>query len=135
MGKESIRDLIRAKTVGAKKTFREERLALEDGLEVIVRTPTVRERSEIMRRAGVTANQNGRVEDIASLQVWAVIYCTYTPNGERVFEDADAATLMEMPAGSFVDEISETAINLMNVKAEAEAKNSEKTPSASSSSA
>jgi len=129
--KESLRDRMRAATLGAGHKRKEETVEI-DGQTFVVRQPTVAERSQILKRSKANTGELENV-DISEMQVWAVIYCTYTPEGERVFEDADYEALMNQPSGSFVDALATAALRLMNVAEEA-AKNSEPTTNGSSSS-
>jgi hypothetical protein len=126
----SMRDKLRAKTVGAAKTFKSEKV-LFDGEEFIVRQPSVTQRGEILKKSKISTGDIERM-DPGELQVWATIHCVYTPptpelpNGEQVFEEADAESLRGEPSGGYVDAFSEIALKLMNVGEEAE-KNSQKT--------
>jgi len=128
--KKSMRDILRAKTVGAKKQFKSE-IVEWDGEKFEIRQPSVGQRGKILQASKV---QTGDVEkmDFAKLQAVAVICCTYVPGtNEQVFEEADLDALMELPAGSFVDEFSQVALRLMNVEAEVAAKNSVETKNGS----
>ena len=116
---QSLRDKLRAKTLGSSK--RKEETVEIDGDTFIVRQPTVAERALILRKSGATSGEADKV-DIAEMQVWAVIQCVYTPDGERVFEEADYEALRNAPTGSYVDKLAAEALRLMNV-AEVEGKN------------
>lgn len=133
----STRDRLRAKTVGAAKRFREEIVEFE-GEKFIVRQPSVAQRSAILQRARVATNDKGQLAaemDMAALQVWATICCTYATGEEKpLFEEGDVESLMGQPSGGFVDLFGNTALKLMNVEAENDGKNSAMTQSASSSS-
>lgn len=134
MGKTvSLRDKLRSKTVGAKKQFKSE-IVEWDGEQYEIRQPSVGQRGRILQAAKV---QTGDAEkmDLAKLQVMATVCCTYVPGEDTpVFEEADIEALMELPAGSFVDEFAQVALRFMNVDAEEAAKNSTTIASASSSS-
>ncbi len=128
----SLRDRLRAKTVGAKKKFPSEILE-HDGEQYEIRQPSVANRAAIMKKARI---QTGDVEqlDIAALQIWAIIKCTYVPEtNERVFEDSDAQNFLDGPGGLFVDKFAAVAMRLMNVEAEGIEKNSEEITNDSSS--
>lgn len=129
---KSLRDRLRAKTLGAPKK-RDEKIVEIDGEEFLVRQPTVAQRSEILRRSKATTGDVERI-DVGEMQVWSVIFCTYTPEGEQVFEEADYSALKNMPTGGFLDRLAAVAMRLMNA-AVVEAKNSEATESDNSSSA
>lgn len=132
MAKEqSLRDRLRAKTLGSGVKRHEEAVEI-DGETFIVRQPTVAQRSDILKKSKANTGDTERL-DIGEMQVWAVIHCTYTPDGEQVFEPADYDVLRNQPTGSFVDQLGSVALRLMNVAA-VEAKNSEETTSDSSSS-
>jgi len=132
MAKEqSLRDRLRAKTLGSGVKRHEEAVEI-DGETFIVRQPTVAQRSDILKKSKANTGDTERL-DIGEMQVWAVIHCTYTPDGEQVFEPADYDALRNQPTGSFVDQLGSVALRLMNVAA-VEAKNSEETTNDSSSS-
>lgn len=128
---QSLRDRLRAKTLGAGTKRREETVEI-DGETFVVRQPTVAERSFILRKSGANTGNAEQVE-ISEMQVWAVIKCVYSPEGERVFEDADYEALSNAPTGGFVDQLAAVALRLMNV-AVTDAKNSVPTQNDSSSS-
>jgi len=128
---QSLRDRLRAKTLGAGGKRKEEIVEI-DGETFIVRQPTVAQRSDILKRSKANTGDTERV-DIGEMQVWAVIHCTYTPEGEQVFEEADYDALKNQPTGGFVDQLGAAALRLMNVAA-VDAKNSEPTTNANSSS-
>jgi hypothetical protein len=126
----SMRDKLRAKTVGAAKQFKSETVEF-DGEKYIVRQPSVTQRGEILKKSKISTGDIERM-DPCELQVWATIHCVYTPptpecpNGEQVFEEADAESLRGEPSGGYVDTFSEIALKLMNM-GEGAGKNSPKT--------
>jgi hypothetical protein len=131
----SLRDKLRAKTVGAKKEFRQTEVTW-DGETFIVKQPTVAQRAYIMSKAKAQSafgKDDPDRMDLGELMVWAAIHCTYTPDGEKVFEESDHDSLIEQPSGSFVDEFGSAALGLMNVDSKEIAKNSDKTPNDNSS--
>lgn len=108
----SKRDALRSKTVGAAKKFRTE-LVTVDGEEVEVRQLSVRDRLNVYNRS----TKNG-VLDPLQFQIWAVISTCYVPGtNEKLFEDADYDGLVDQPTGGFLDQLSEAAINMLNVEA------------------
>lgn len=128
-----MRDSIRAKTVGAKKNFKTEVVEYE-GEKIEVRQPSVRARSAILKAAKALSGDKDRIE-LDALQVTSVIECCFDPeSGLAIFEEADRTSMQGQPAGGFVDALSEVALRLMNVDTKEVAKNSERTPSDSSSS-
>ena len=101
------------------------------GVKVKVRQPTVAQRDKIMLRATV----DGQIHP-GALAVHAAIACTVDPEtGAPLFVDADAVALINLPTGSWVEELGTAAVNLIR-QAEAAGKASrEKTePAADSSS-
>jgi hypothetical protein len=108
----SARDKLRSKTVGAKKNFRSE-IVTVDGEEVEVRQLSVRDRLDVYNRS----TKNGTLDPL-QFQIWAVIATVYVPGTkERLFEDADYDSLIDQPTGSFVDKLSEAAVNMLSVEA------------------
>jgi len=131
----SLRDQIRSTTLGAKREFASEIVEAE-GEEFEVRQPTVGERGRIYQKAlpdTISEDVDNKEEmtrglmskvDISSLQIWAVIHCTYVPEtDEKVFEPSDFEALSELPAGTFLDELAPAAMSLLNVKPKEDAKN------------
>lgn len=110
----------RATLLGATK-FRAQKLSLatDDGpLEVELRQPSVAGRSTVLRAAGVAGDGKGAV-DLGRLQVAAVLACAYEPEtGGKLFEPADEAALLELPAGGWFDELATAALALINVDQE-----------------
>jgi len=94
-----------------------------------VRQLGVGERGELMRKVslkGRTEEEMMQHIDATEMQIWSVIYCVFDPEtGERVFEEDDYEALLAMPSGGFVDLAAKVAGNLMNVKPEEDAKNSD----------
>lgn len=128
---QNLRDRLRAKTLGAGGKRQEEIIEI-DGEKFVVRQPTVAQRSDILRKSKATTGDTERI-DLAEMQVWAVIHCVYTTEGDQVFEPADYEALRNQPTGGFVDTLGAAALRMMNVAA-VEAKNSEETTSDNSSS-
>lgn len=108
---------IRAALLGAKVEFASKEVTV-CGIKVEVRQPSVKSRRDLFKRATIDG-----VMDSSEFMVWAVIYNTYVPNTEeRVFEDTDYEALVERPVGGFMDQISESAAEMMNVEEGVEAK-------------
>jgi hypothetical protein len=97
--------------------FRTEKVTIDIGegpFEVTLRQPSVAARGKIMAASGALDGA-GNVKDLGRLQVTAVIACAYDSDGKKVFEAADEAALLESPAGGWFDEVSQKAIDLLNV--------------------
>jgi hypothetical protein len=117
-----LRDKLRAATVGSAKSFGEEIVEYQ-GEKFKVRQPSVLQRSMIMQKAKIISGDAEKI-DLAMMQIWATICCVYTEDGEAVFSQEDYASLENQPCGGFVDEFAPIVMKLMNVEAEAKAKNS-----------
>lgn len=126
----SNRDKLRAKTVGAKRVFKNEIVTI-DGAEFEVRQLSIRARNAVFQKA---RSDSG---DIMTLEwmVWLVIESVYVPGtDELVFEPEDYDTLVAQPPGSFIDKLTDIAMDLANVDEKKIEKNLEKTGGDSSSS-
>ena len=98
--------------LGAQRVF--EDIVLE-GATFRVLTPTIAQRSQIARDASLGEGAT----DFALLQVSSVIALVVNPEtGKPLFKKADQNALLNLPAGSFFDDLSEVAIKLMNVQKE-----------------
>lgn len=118
-----LKDKLRQATVGSPKNFKSKKVEI-NGEEFEVRQPSVKDRGQLMNKAGVTSTENVDDMDYASLQAYAVIYCTFVPGtNEKVFSDEDYETLLNSPSGTWVDELSRPIMELMNVQPEEDAKN------------
>lgn len=126
MSKKNLRDQLRSLTVGKAKQF-QKKLVTIDGAEFEIRQPSVAQRSALLRAAGMVSTDKDKKDgdmDFGLLQVLAVIKLTYVPGtNEHVFEAADKQSLLDQPANSFVDALSEVAMKLLNVEPEQAAKN------------
>ena len=112
MSKQSIRDQIRAATIGEKSEFKS-KIVKYNGIEVEIRQPSVKSRKEIMTKA---MTDTGTI-DFAEFLTFAVLYNTYVPDTEElVFEDTDYDGLMAKPTGGFMDQFGADAAELMNVE-------------------
>lgn len=101
--------------------FRKQALKLETAeglLDVELRQPSVAGRSAVLKAAGVSGDGKGAI-DLGRLQVAAVLACAYDPEtGAKLFEPADEAALLELPAGGWFDTLAEAALALINVDQE-----------------
>ena len=112
MTTKSIRDQIRAATLGEKAEFRNE-VVDYNGIKVELRQPTVKARKQIMDKA---VKDNGNI-DILMFMTWGVIYNTYVPDtNDLVFEDADFDAMMEKPTGGFLDKFGAKISELLNIE-------------------
>lgn len=104
-----MRNAMRSATVGAKKQFKRVRVE-HDGIEYEFVQPSLRDRKEIFDRC---MDGEGNMNSVL-LQIEAIINLTVIPDTDvRVFERGDKESLLEFPAGSFVDVFSEKAVNIM----------------------
>jgi len=98
---------IRAKTIGAKKQFKEIEFDFE-GEKVFFRQPTRGQFRDIQK---LSVKDDGF--DFTAYQVWSVIRLTYDAKGERVFSDADFESFMAEPTGGWLDEFSTKAMEAL----------------------
>jgi hypothetical protein len=128
MARKTLRDL----TIGRKVQFATEIVEI-DGTKFEVRSPSIKQREDIMNAAGIHASASGKERDdkisAASMQVLTIIYMVYDPEtGEKVFDLADRDVLLEQPIGGWVDILAGACMRLMkvrNVGEEAPGKNSD----------
>lgn len=107
----SIRDKIRSKALSGAE-FKKEIVKIE-GEEVELREPSAKVRNEVFKHS----KEDGEINPMLFI-VWTVIYCSYVPNTkERVFEDTDFDTLMNLPAHK-LDSLSEAAGRVLNTDEE-----------------
>lgn len=125
----SIKDKIREKTVGMAKNFKQKEIVIdeEEDLKVIVKEPSVAQRTKILQKSKVqSAQAKGDFDriDTGKMQAYAIIECTYTPDGEKVFAETDLDSILNSPTtAKWLDEVGEVALNLLNVQEEEEVKN------------
>src|SRR5690242_12353519 len=102
----------RAKLLGKERGVTREPITFEGDSYDIVQL-TVGKRREMID--SVRNPETGEPEALA-LQVMIVIWCTFVPGtSERIFDNADLATLNEQPCGGFVDQFSEVAMRINNI--------------------
>jgi len=107
----STLESIRAATIGKKKQFKSV-IHKIDGEEIELRQPSLKLRSKIYNRS---LNKEGTL-DLFEFTLWGTIYSTFVPGTQDlVFSEADYDSLLETPAGSFMDELSAEVMKLMNV--------------------
>ena len=110
MTEKSLRDQIRAATVGESSHFRK-KVVEWNGFKVEMREPSNKSKKELYKRC---RDSEGNVDPIEFL-VWSVIENTYVPDtDEKVFEKADYDSLMSKPAGGFIDKFGHAGMELFN---------------------
>jgi len=124
---EELLNLIRSKTIGAKKDFMGE-IVNYNGVEIEVREPSEKQRASIFERSKTKINPNEKGTDvnfnIAELSVWGMICCCYVPNtNTSVFTEADYDGLLNMPA-SQLDGLKTIVVKYLNIDRDKIAKNS-----------
>ena len=114
----SLRDDIRTAMLGKSAVFKNKVVKI-DGVEVEMRQPTVKSRSELFKKC---TDKDGNISH-SDFLVWSVIYNTFIPGtNEAVFEEADYDSLVSRPVGGIVDQLGATAGELMNVEQDTEKK-------------
>jgi hypothetical protein len=117
--KQSLRDELRAATVGAKKVFRTKSVEW-NGLKFEFRQPSLAGRRKLRDKA----LDDGGMIDIFEALVWGVIWNTYVPGtDELVFEETDYDSLVSTPPGGFMDEFAVEIAELYNLDAASIGKN------------
>ena len=109
---QSIRDQIRAATLGAKPQFKSKEVEY-NGISVELRQPNLRDRKKLLE-----ASRNSKGDfDVILFTVNSVILCTYIPGtSEKVFSPEDVEAFMELNTGSFVETFSAAVSELMNTE-------------------
>lgn len=94
----SIKDTIRAKTIGAASKARTKTIDFQ-GVEVAFKQPNLTVQRQLISKA---KGADGELDGVLFM-VWSVIFCTYTPDlTERVFDESDYEILMEQQLGGFL---------------------------------
>jgi len=99
-----LRDL----TIGSKSEYKTIEIDYK-GEKVVFRQPSLRQRKDIITKS---VGDDKEIDGVA-MQVWSVIELTHDADGKRVFTPEDFDSLMEKPAGSFVDTFAESAMKLL----------------------
>lgn len=109
---QSIRDQIRAATLGAKPQFKSKEVEY-NGVTVEVRQPNLRDRKKLLE-----ASRNSKGDfDVILFTINSVVLCTYVPGtNEKVFSPEDVEAFMELNTGSFVETFSAAVSELMNTE-------------------
>lgn len=127
----SARDKIRNATMGKTPEFKNV-IKKYNGVDVEFRQPTIRSRNTLNTICSKVNKEDGTVTvDVFEFLVWAVIQNTFVPGtNEKVYEASDYDSLVENPAGGFMDEFGAIAAELVNVD-KAAIKKGSKTPQTS----
>jgi len=120
MSSNSVRDKIRAATVGSKKQYRKELVELE-GAQVEVRQLSLLERRDYM---SASLDKESNSVDLLKLQVNAIISSCYVPGtDEKVFEDTDEKAIGNSITGGYADTLWEAIQRLSNFSVDDAKKN------------
>jgi len=107
---QSIRDQIRAATLGAKPQFKTKEIELGD-TTIEVRQPNLKDRKQLLERA---KGADGSLS-MMDFTLWSVILCSYAPGtNEKVFSPEDYDSMMEMNTGGFIEKLASAVSELMN---------------------
>lgn len=123
------RDEIRQRTLGRAHRV-PSRLVDVDGVAIEVRRPSIRQRSQILRRGKALGGAQVALDrmDPGEFQVTGLIECCFVPGtDERVFSEADREALLGSPAGAY-DGLTNALMELMSVDEEELAENFGATP-------
>ncbi|MFN7134921.1 MAG: hypothetical protein ACK4N5_22785 [Myxococcales bacterium] len=126
---KSLKNLIRARTLGTPKLRRKEAVELEisttdgesEAVTFLLIQPSIDEKAEIYRRLGITKAEEKTDSsfNMARLQVAAVVACAHAPSvegeaPEKVYTLADEPELLAMPSCRWFDELSKKSLELLN---------------------
>lgn len=128
------RDALRKATLGRPAQNKKERVIVHiDGepVEFYLRRPTMEQRGEIF---GHVDAKNRKVDNIARLQIGALVACVCDEDGVPVFDAADVETLRNTPVCGWLEVLANEAMKYLNPDPAELGKGSGKTPSDSSSS-
>ena len=104
------RDSIRTHLFSGAPQFRSTEVDL-NGVPAEVRQPSIRIRRELFNKC---TDEKGNI-DANDFLVWSILKNTFVPGtNQRLFDDADYDQLMNMPTGSWVDELIEAMSGLTN---------------------
>lgn len=83
----------------------------EDPIHVGVRQPTVRERNKMINQC---RNKDTGVIDELEFVILCAINLAYDPeSGENLYEKSDYDSLVNQPAGDFLDQLGELAVSML----------------------
>jgi hypothetical protein len=108
---------IRQALLGNRPEFKTKVIKDANGFEYEVRQPSIRGRSDIRKSATTTDDKGNITFEPFDFMLRAAMACTFVPGtNELVFCDEDYDALVSMPAGSVIDELSQTAAEFCNVE-------------------
>ena len=121
----SLRNQIRAATVGSKKVFNTE-LVMANGMQIECRQMSVKDRANLVADTEVEG-QSDRV-DTETWQIFNIIRNCFVPGtNDQIFEETDYEVLASQPCRNWVDTLSQALMRLNNIDVEELEKNSETT--------
>jgi hypothetical protein len=115
---------MRSTLLSRSQDFKKEVVELEEGLTVEIRSPSIKQRNQLFKAAGMKIAKNE--EDVANkldpmeLMLLAVIELTYDTTGNKLFTLADRDGLLDLPAGSWYDKVAQAAMRMLNVRSSSE---------------
>ena len=126
MAGKTLRDQLRAATVGSKRVFKSEVVEVEvaggQKLQIEVRQMSIKERSEYFKASNDV--KDNKVTDIVKMQVNGIISSCYVPGtDEKVFDMSDYDVLSQSVTGGFADKIWEKIQELQDFTLEKAKKN------------
>lgn len=110
--------------LGAKKVFKEDIFEAE-GVKVLVKQPTVKDRSDIGK---MSVDIDVETKEISfnqlAFQIYGIIRCALDPETKKpLFTEADFDSLVNFPTGSWVDDLGSKVSEILNVDSEDKKKN------------
>lgn len=86
----------------------------EEGIEVEVRQPTIKERNKLLAEC---RGDDGTLDEMEFILQCAIRFVYDPESGEAVYEEGDYDALVSQPAGDFVDQFGGEAIELLTLGA------------------
>lgn len=87
-----------------------------DGEQCFVRSPTFRERTDMIQNATITNPDGTSRIDVTKLQITALIALTIDANNEKCFDEDDRVMLMNSPISADMDELLNAASKVLNIE-------------------
>ena len=124
---KSLKDKIRAATVGKRKTFKSEIVSF-DGVDIEVRQLSLAARRDYMTASldKVTDSKGNETQqaNLLKLQVNAVIASSYVPGEDTlIFDETDFNSIKDSVTGGYADAIWEAVQRLSNITTDEAKKN------------
>lgn len=114
----SLKNSIRELTLGAEQKFRTKDLEYK-GCTVRVKELSLKERKQVLQRS---KDADGTIDEV-KLTINAIIAMVIDPDtGEKVYSPADYDSMVNSPAGGYVEVFSKTIFDLFTPEAEDEGK-------------